>query len=302
MKIFVTGGTGFVGRQLTRKLISEGHAVTILSRRVPAERGGVRGITYVTGDPTQEGAWQESVANHDAVINLAGASIFTRWTSSARKRIRESRILTTTHLVNALHDLHGNKVLFLSTSAVGYYGFNEEGELDETAPPGEGFLAALSQDWEAAALRADKRVVQVALMRFGIVLGRDGGALSMMRPLYKWHLASPLGKGRQWLSWIHEDDLVRIILAVLKNRNITGPVNCVAPVPVQNNVFTRTMAEVMGLRMILPTIPSFAVRAVLGEFSTVLLKGQKVIPKRLIDMGFAFRFPEIKVALTDLLD
>ena len=300
MNIFVTGGTGFIGSQLTRKLIDEGHTITVLSRNGPKNTRFVQGIDYVTGDPTQEGVWQDSVATYDVVINLAGASIFTRWTRTARKRIRESRILTTTNLVNALRDPKKNS-LFLSASAVGYYGFNDNDDLDETAPPGEGYLATLSQEWEAAALHAEKPSVRVALMRFGIVLGREGGALGMMRPLYKWRLASPLGKGRQWLSWIHEEDLVRIFLYVLKERNISGPINCASPTPVQNIVFTKTMAEVMGRRAFLPAVPSFFVRTILGEFGTVLLKGQKVLPKRLLARGFAFKFPEIRMALTDLL-
>ena len=301
MKIFVTGGTGFVGRKLTKKLIGGGHTVTVLSRSGPKGTRVVQGIDYVDGDPTQEGAWQDSVANHDAVINLAGASIFTRWTRSARKRIRESRILTTTNLVHALRDPQVMDILFLSASAVGYYGFSEDGDLGETAPPGEGFLAALSQEWEAAAIQAEKPGVRVALMRFGIVLGREGGALSMMRPLFRWRLASPLGKGRQWFSWIHEEDLVNIFTHALERKDISGPVNCASPAPVQNNVFTKTMAEVMGRRIVLPAVPSFVVRAVLGEFGSVLLKGQKVLPKRLLAMDFAFQFPELRMALADLL-
>jgi uncharacterized protein (TIGR01777 family) len=301
MKIFVTGGTGFVGRKLTKKLIDGGHTVTVLTRSGPKGTRIVPGIDYVDGDPTQEGAWQDSVTNHDAVINLAGASIFTRWTRSARKRIRESRLLTTTNLVHALRDPPVMDILFLSASAVGYYGFSEDDDLGETAPPGEGFLAALSQEWEAAAIQAEKPGVRVALMRFGIVLGREGGALSMMRPLFRWHLASPLGKGRQWFSWIHEEDLVKIFTYVLERKDISGPVNCAAPAPVQNNVFTKTMAEVMGRRMVLPAVPSFVVRAVLGEFGSVLLKGQKVLPKRLLAMDFAFQFPELRMALADLL-
>lgn len=301
MKIFMTGGTGFIGRQLSRKLMGEGHTITILSRSVPKNERLVQGIDYVNGDPTREGAWQDSVATHDAVINLAGASIFTRWTRSARKRIRDSRILTTKNLVDALRDPQKKDILFLSASAVGYYGFNEVDDLSEKAPPGEGYLAALSQEWEATALQAEKPGVRVALMRFGIVLGREGGALNMMRPLYKWHLASPLGKGRQWFSWIHVEDLVRIFLFVLERKDTSGPVNCVSPAPVQNKVFTKTMAQVMGRRVFLPAAPSFALRIVLGEFSSVLIEGQKALPKRLIFWGFAFQFTEIRMALEDLL-
>ena len=301
MKIFMTGGTGFVGRKLTGKLIGSGHTVTVLSRSGPKDRRVIQGIDYLTGDPTQEGAWQDSVAHHDAVINLAGASIFTRWTRAARKRIRESRILTTTNLAHALREPQEKDIRFLSASAVGYYGFRDNEDTSETAPPGEGFLAALSQEWETAAIGAEKPGVRVVLMRFGIVLGREGGALNMMRPLYKWHLASPLGKGSQWLSWIHEEDLARIFLYMLERSDMSGPVNCAAPAPVQNNVFTKTMADVMGRHMFFPAVPSFVVRAFLGEFGTVLLKGQKVLPKRLLAMGFAFQFPELRMALADLL-
>jgi len=273
MKVFITGGTGFVGTTLTQKLAQEGHEVTLLTRNIKSNPTAFQRVSYVEGDPTQKGPWQEKVADQDVVINLAGASIFRRWTDSTKKLIWESRIETTRNLVEALSARKGKETYLFSTSAVGYYGFHEEEVLDESSPSGEGFLADLSKEWESAAVKAKEHGVHLILMRFGIVLGRRGGALQQMIPAFKWWMGSPLGSGNQWFSWIHEQDLVNIFLYVIKGNRISGAVNCTAPNPVTNRELTQTLGEVLGKPTFMPAVPGFVMSLILGEFGSVLLKG-----------------------------
>ncbi|MBN1103648.1 MAG: TIGR01777 family oxidoreductase [Deltaproteobacteria bacterium] len=301
MRIFITGGTGFIGRTLTKALVREGHDVTVLTRTPGAPSGTGRGLSFLAGDPLGQGEWQSAVADHDVVINLAGASIFGRWTKERRKAIRESRLLTTGRIVEALSGDRGRVRRLLSASAVGFYGFCGDAELDEQGPPGEGFLASLTRDWEAAARDAEAFGVSVALLRFGVVLGRDGGALKQMIPPFRWYLGSPMGSGRQWFSWIHEKDLVEIFLFLLGRENIAGPLNCTAPHPVRNEEMTTTLGDVLGKPTFMPAVPGFVLRILMGKFAETLLKGQRVLPGRLRDSGFGFRFPELNAALKDLL-
>jgi uncharacterized protein (TIGR01777 family) len=301
MKIFMTGGTGFVGTTLTEKLTQEKHQITILTRALNEDSPSPKGVTYLEGDPTEKGVWQESVPEHEVVINLAGASIFRRWSETAKEIMRDSRILTTQNLVEALAPGKGKETLLLSTSAIGYYGFHEDEELGEESGPGEGFLASLSQDWESAALKAEAYGAKVALLRFGIVLGKSGGALRQMVPLFNAFLGSPLGRGEQWFSWIHEEDLASIYSYLIAEKNISGPINCTAPNPVRNMDLTTALAQALGKPTFMPAVPGFMLRLIMGEFGSVLLEGQKVLPNRLLDAGFRFKFPKIKGALQDLV-
>jgi len=301
MKIFMTGGTGFVGSTLTPKLTRAGHEVTILTRRVREGRPLPSGVSYVEGNPTEKGDWQERAAAHDAAINLAGTSIFTRWSDSAKKAMQESRVLTTQNLVEALGARKDKKTALLSTSAVGYYGFCGDEDLREESPPGDDFLASLTETWEQAALKAQDFGARVVLLRFGIVLGRNGGALMKMVPLFKWYLGSPLGSGKQWFSWIHEQDLADVFPFLLDHENLSGPVNCTAPHPVRNREMTPLLGDVLGKATFMPAVPGFMIKTVLGEFGSVLLRGQKVLPAKLLQAGFQFSFPELKGALEDLL-
>lgn len=300
MKVFITGGTGFVGTNLARKLTQAGYEVTVLARAIRGDRT-LPGVSFVEGNPTKAGPWQAAVADHDAFINLAGAPIFQRWTKSVKRTIRESRIATTQNLVKALEARKGKETRFLSTSAVGYYGFHEDVDLDEGSPSGEGFLASVCQEWEACALEAEKFGVHVSLLRFGVVLGGRGGALGKMIPLFKWYLGSPLGSGRQWFSWIHEEDLSEIFLYLLGHEEMTGPINCTAPHPVRNREMTRVLGKVLGKATFMPAVPGFMIKLILGEFGSVFLKGQKVLPKRLLRAGFSYKFPDLEGALRDLL-
>jgi uncharacterized protein (TIGR01777 family) len=301
MKIFVTGGTGFVGAALTKRLVEQGHEVTTLTRSTQAVRSMSRGVALLGGDPQKQGVWQHEVARHEVIINLAGESIFRRWTATTKKQIRDSRILTTQHLVESLSTRRGKDTLLLNASAVGYYGFREDEELDENGSPGNDFLAMLAQDWEARARKAEGQGVRVVLCRFGIVLGRDGGAMKQMLPGFKLGLGSPLGDGRQWFSWIHEIDLVNGIVFLIGRKDISGAVNCTAPHPVRNQELTKILGEVLHRPTFMPSVPRWVLRLAVGEFGTVLLHGQKVLPQKLLDNGFTFQFPTLMQALHDLV-
>ena len=302
MKIFMTGGTGFVGRHLTRELTDQGHQITILTREIKSGRSLPQGARYLAGDPTRPGLWQEEVGAHDAVVNLAGASIFNRWTDEYKKLLRESRLLTTRNVVAALAARKGMETVLLNPSAVGYYGFHQDEGLGEESLPGDDFLATLARDWEQEAVKAVEWGVRVIRCRFGIVLGDRGGALDQMVPIFKKGLGSPLGNGKQWFSWIHQEDLSAILLFLIGQKEVSGPVNCTAPHPVRNVELTKTLAEVLGKPAFLPAVPGFMLKIIMGEFGDVLLKGQKVLPRKLLSLGYAFRFPFLKDALNDLLN
>ena len=300
MKVFLTGGTGFVGTYLTRLFIAEGHEVTILTHERKEPSPKMNGLSYISGNPVAKGRWQKAVPEHDVVINLAGASIFSRWTDSYKELLRQSRILTTRHLVEALRD-DAKHVTFFSTSAVGIYGFHEDEELTESAAPGSDFLARLAYDWEKEALRAQDKGARVVLTRFGIVLGKNGGALGQMIPLFKYFMGGPLGSGRQWFSWVHMDDLVAAFAFLMERRDIQGAVNLCSPQPVRNRELARAIGRILHRPSCMPA-PGFMIRLILGEFGNVLLKGQRVVPRVLLDAGFQFQYPAIEDALANIIE
>jgi hypothetical protein len=256
----------------------------------------------VVGDPTRPGPWQEAVPSHEVFINLAGASIFSRWTEAHKKAMRDSRILTTRNLVEALAARKGQTTALISTSAIGYYGFHGDEELTEDDPPGNDFLAVLCRDWEAEARKAEGWGVRVVRCRFGIVLGDKGGALDQMLPLFKKNLGSPLGSGDQWFSWIHQEDLSRVLLFLIGQEQAAGPINATAPRPVRNRELSRLLAAALNKSTFLPPVPGFLLKLILGEFGNVLLKGQRVLPGKLLSLGFQFQFPDLKGALENLLN
>jgi uncharacterized protein (TIGR01777 family) len=299
MKFFMTGGTGFVGTYLSQRLISEGHTVTILTHAVGDTELKMTGLSYIMGNPTTKGKWQEAVRNHDAIINLAGASIFSRWIPEQKKILLSSRIETTSNLVTSLPD-NAKHITFFSTSAVGYYGFHEDEELIESSPSGDDFLAKLAYAWEQEALRAQDKGARVIITRFGIVLGKNGGALGQMIPLFKYFLGGPLGSGRQWFSWVHMHDLAEAFIFLLSYKNISGPVNLCSPNPLRNKDLADAIGKVLQRPSFMPT-PGFMIRLILGEFGDVLLKGQRVIPHRLMESGFKFRYPDIEEALKNIM-
>jgi len=302
MKIFVTGGTGFVGRYVTRRLTESGHEVFILTRSPSRAKELVPWAAIVEGDPKIPGGWQQRASVSDAAINLAGSSISTLWTDAARKSIMDSRILTTRNLVDALCS-SGNEKVLINASGVGYYGSRLDDEiLDEDSAPGAEFMSRVTIEWEDEATKAAQCGTRVALCRFGIVLGRGGGALSLMLPAFRYLLGSSMGSGGQWMSWIHQEDLLNIFSLLLSDRKMSGPVNCVSPNPTRNAEFAKTLARTLGRPLVLPAVPAFLLRTLLGEFANVVLKGQRVIPKRLMEKGFSFRFPTLQQALENLIE
>ncbi len=296
----MTGGTGFVGTQLTSRLIQDGNGVTILTRSPKGPEKGAAGISYLRGDPTQKGPWQEAIKNHDAIINLAGASIFSKWTEEHKKAIRESRVHTTQNIVEGIQSRPERPVTLISTSAVGYYGFRGDEELFEESPPGNDFLAKIALEWEGEALKAGEKGARVVITRFGIVMGEKGGALSRMIPLFKKYIGGPIGSGKQWFSWIHLKDLAEAFAFLLKHPEISGPVNICSPNPVRNKDLAKALGKALHRPSFIPA-SGFMVKRVLGEFGSVILEGQKVIPRKLLDTGFVFQYPDIDKALQSIV-
>jgi uncharacterized protein len=300
MKIFMTGGTGFLGTALARSFVDRGHAVTILSRAAGRKENLPVRVSSFQGNPVEKGAWQQEAAAHDVIVNLAGASIFSRWTAEHKETMRRSRIDTTRNLVEALAAPGKKTRLLLSGSAVGYYGSRGNEDLDENSAPGDDFLARLTRDWEAAAVEAEQYGVNVIRCRLGIVLGEGGGAFDKMLPAFRLGLGSQLGSGHQWFSWIHQQDLNRIFLFLLE-APLTGPVNCTAPQPVTNKELTKALGEVLHRPVLLPRVPSFLLKSTLGDLGSLVLEGQKVLPRRLQAAGFTFSYSEIRKAIADLV-
>jgi uncharacterized protein len=302
MKVFITGGTGFVGSNLTQRLVELGHEVTVITRSAEKSQALLPGAAFVEGNPTRPGPWQESVHGHDVIVNLAGRSIFTYWTRKARREIIESRVSITRNLVDALPGAAAGTLL-ISASAIGYYGSSmDDRALDENSPPGDDFLAEVGKRWEAEARRAEQLGIRVVTSRFGIILGKNGGAIEKMIPAFRYCLGSPLGSGKQWFSWIHLEDLLGIMVFLMEKQNLAGAINATAPYPVRNKELTVTLAKVLRRPVILPAVPGFLLRIALGEFGSVLLEGQRVIPQRLLEVGYRFRFATVEEALRNLVD
>ena len=300
MNVLIIGGTGFIGSILTARLLRDAHEVSLLIRNKDAAHTGLRGVSFIQGDPTVRGPWQQMLRNYDAIINLAGASIFSQWTPQQKRAIRESRVSTTRNIVEALEACPSPSVTLLSASAVGYYGFHGDEELTEESPSGNDFLATIAREWEEEALKARQKGARVCLMRLGIVLGTRGGALSQMIPLFKKCVGGPIGNGKQWFSWVHATDLAEVFSFILKHPELSGAFNVCSPKPVTNSSLSKALGKALH-RPSFVSAPGFMVRWVLGEFGSVLLKGQRVIPRRLMDSGFVFKYQEIDEALAELV-
>jgi uncharacterized protein len=296
MKVCIAGGQGYIGTALQRAMVERGWEVSVIARRVPPS--GKPGIQFISGDTSRPGPWQDTLPFHDVIINLVGSTIFQRWTPRAKELIRSSRIDTTREIVSTLTK-HKSGTLLVNASAVGYYGFLSDKTVDESSPAGIDFLADVSRRWEEEATRyAGGRIVRC---RFGIVLGKGGGALALMAPLFRACLGAPLGSGSQWFPWIHLDDLVRGIIHIIEDESMSGAVNLVSPAPVTNRAFTRVLAETLHRPVVLPSVPSWLLKLILGELGEMLLNGQRVVPSRLIERGFRFRFSDIRDALQHIL-
>jgi uncharacterized protein (TIGR01777 family) len=300
MRIFLTGATGFVGRALAARLLGEGIEVTA-EVRSPRSAAGRLGPEVELVDAADEGAILEALGRSDAVVNLAGENLFGgRWTAERKRRLVESRVDRTRRLVALLGRASHRPQLLVSASAIGIYGDVEGEPATEGTPAAADFLGGLCRDWEAAALEARTAETRVAIVRIGLVLGAGGGALERLVPMFELGLGGRLGDGRQPVSWIHVDDLVGIFVAALRDPRIDAPVNAVAPEVVTNGTFTDLLAGLLGRPALLP-VPAPLLRLVLGEASRVLLGGRTVLPRRLDELGWSFRFPSLREALADVV-
>jgi len=292
MRITMTGATGFIGSRIRAALAAGGHELRLISRR-PRE-GFFAWPDYAAPSPA------ESLAGADAVIHLAGEPVAQRWTPEVKRRIRESRATGTARLVEALEKLSPRPSVLICASATGYYGDRGEEVLDETSPPGEGFLAETCVEWEKAAAAAEPLGIRVVRLRFGMVLGREGGALPKMLPLFRFCLGGKLGSGMQWMPWIHVEDAAALALWALSEPSAAGPFNAVAPYPARNAEFTRALEGLLG-RPALFTVPAWALRLAMGEAAQIVLSSQRVAPRAALNAGFRFRYPALADALRALL-
>jgi uncharacterized protein (TIGR01777 family) len=297
MRALITGATGFVGPYLIDLL----DRPRVLTRSIERARSSLAGknVEFVGGDLNLGVPPLSAVEGIDTVFHLAGESVAGgRWTRKRKQRIRDSRVIGTRNLVDALGKLRAEArpAVMVSASAVGYYGSRGDEMLVEEAEAGDDFLADVCRAWEREALRATEIGIRTAMLRIGIVLGPGGGALKKMLPPFKLGLGGPLGSGRQWMPWIHVEDLARLFLHAAETESVRGPVNAVAPTPVRNREFTRTLAKVLHRPAFMPA-PYFGLRLLFGEFAQVLFASQKVEPRRATASGFSFRYPQLADAL-----
>lgn len=302
MRILITGGTGLIGSALSRSLVEGGDEVTILTRSPERQQAQAQeGVVFKKWDGETVANWGQLVSNVDAIVNLAGAGIAEgRWTLARKEQIRESRISSGQALVSAIQDSETVPKLLIQSSAVGYYGPGDEQEITEEASPGSDFLASVCKGWEASTEQVETLGVRRVVIRTGVVLSAKGGALPRMTLPFRLFAGGPLGSGSQYFPWIHIDDEVAAIRFLLANGEASGPFNLAAPNPPTNKEFVRHLGHVMGRPSLMPT-PSFALRALFGEMSTVLLDGQRAVPSRLQEAGYQFIFPDPVAALRDLL-
>jgi uncharacterized protein len=295
VKIIISGASGLIGRRLATLFAAEGHSIHALSRGGGRTPPGARGSAW---DPSSGEPPLEALRDADAVIHLAGENVAQRWTDDARRRIRESRVAGTRSLVQALAKLPRRPEALICASAVGYYGSRGDETLTEGSPPGTGFLPEVCVAWEREAQAAEELGMRVVRLRLGVVLDSKGGALPRMLPAFRWGVGGRLGDGRQWMSWIHLEDVAGLFrTAVLAPMN--GAVNAVSPNPVTNAEFTRVLARAIS-RPAVFAVPEFALKAMLGEMSEVLLASQRAVPTAAEAAGYRFRFPELQGALKAL--
>lgn len=301
----VTGATGLIGPALVAALRDRGAQVTVLSRdpaRAEARLGaaGPAGVEAVRWDLMNEPAPARALAGRDAVVHLAGENVAQRWTSKAKQAIRESRVAGTRHLVAGLRGAEPRPRTLVSASAIGYYGHRGEEPLDEDARAGEDFLARVCADWEYEAARASELGLRVVQVRSGVVLDRDGGALGKMLPPFRLGIGGPVAGGRQYISWIHRDDLIGMILTAIADERWTGPINATAPQPVSNRDFSRALASALGRPSWLP-VPGGALRLRYGGMAEIVTTGARAVPAKPLVLGYEFHHPQLAEALQSAL-
>ncbi|KAL5706579.1 Complement component 1 Q subcomponent-binding protein [Ranunculus cassubicifolius] len=302
MTVSITGATGFVGQRLVKRLHSDNHSIRVLTR----SKSKAQLVFPVKDFPgiiiAEESEWKNNIQGSNAIVNLAGMPISTRWSSEIKEEIMKSRINVTSKVVDLINkcDSGVRPTVLVSATAVGYYGTSETEAFDEQSPPGKDYLAQVCREWEGSAVKVNKDV-RLALIRIGVVLGKDGGALAKMIPLFTMFAGGPLGSGKQWFSWIHLDDIVNLIYEALVNPSYKGVINGTAPNPVRLSEMCEQLGNVMGRPSWLP-VPDFALKAVLGEGACVVLEGQRVLPVRAKELGFQFKYAYIKDALKAIIN
>jgi uncharacterized protein (TIGR01777 family) len=300
MRVFITGGTGLVGQRLVRAFQQRGDRPVVLSRRADFARQQFGpAVEVVQGDPMQAGSWMDAVGGCDGVVNLAGENIFARrWNDSFKQLLLDSRVQVTRHVAEALAraPANGHPRVLVSASAIGYYGPHGDEELTESSPPGDDFLSKVCVQWEKAAVVAGARCVVV---RIGVVLDPAGGALAKMLTPFKLFTGGPVAGGRQWMSWIHHADMTGLLLFALDRSDVQGPLNASAPNPVTNRQFAKALGRAIHRPSFFPT-PAFLLRLGLGEVAGVIATGQRVLPRRPMQLGYQFRHSTIDGALADL--
>jgi hypothetical protein len=305
MKIAISGATGFVGSRLVKRLHTEGHKILVLTRNTtfaqkvfPSQ--AFPNLEIISYTPGVSGSWQDCIAGCDGVVNLAGEPIAEgRWTPERKQEILNTRKLGTQKIVEAIAKANPQPTVLVNTSAIGYYGTSETASFDEDSASGNDFLAQVCQEWEAEASKVKDTNVRLVILRFGIVLG-NGGALGKMITPFKLFAGGPIGSGQQWFSWIHLDDIVSLIIQALTKPTMEGVYNATAPQPVRMNDLSTTMGNVMNRPSWLP-VPGFAIEAILGDGAKVVLEGQQVLPKRTLESGFEFQYPNLPSALKHIL-
>lgn len=302
MKVVITGATGFVGQVIVKQLLAAGDEVVVLTRNV-ARAAITLGSSckYFQWNESEELPPLEALEGADGIINLMGESISKRWDENQKKKIYNSRIHGTRKLVEAMEKLKKKPSVFVSTSAIGIYGNRGSEEINEGSNVASDFLAKVCLDWENEANKARNHQARVAIIRVGIVLGHGGGALAQMLPIFKLGGGGPLGNGKQYMSWIHIDDLASMYVEALKNPEIKGVLNGTSPYPVTNAEFTKVLGKVVRRPAFLPA-PSFAIKIAFGEMSQILLEGQKVLPVKFKEAKFRFRMPTLEMALKESIN
>jgi hypothetical protein len=302
-RVVVTGATGGIGRALVAALRERGDQVVALSRDEQKARQSLGEEIEIVAwaDPTGSPVPAVALSKADAVVHLLGEPVAQRWNDASKARIRDSRVESTRQLVRALRDLPADErpSVLVSQSATGYYGPSDDRELDEAAPAGDDFLAHVVEAWEGEAEQAEP-LVRVARTRTGVVLSPRGGALAQMLPVFRLGIGGPVAGGSQYVPWIHLDDVVGALAFCVDEEAVAGPINVTAPRPVTNAEFSRGLGRALKRPAVVP-VPGFALRLLYGEMSEIVTTGQRVIPERLQELGFAFRHPELDAALRDVL-
>jgi len=292
MRVAVTGATGLVGGAVVAALTERGDEVTALSRSTPG--------TAIWSDPKTQLAPADALRGRDGVVNLLGEQIAQRWSDDVKREIHDSRILSTRNLVSALAELPEQERprVLVSGSGAGWYGHRGDERLDESAPAGDDFLARLTVDWEAEARRAEELGIRVVTNRTGVVLSESGGALAKMLPFFKAGIGGPVAGGGQYMPWIHLDDVAGAILFELDTDAASGPVNLTAPEPATNRELSKALGRALGRPAIAP-VPALAVKALYGQMAEIVTTGQRAVPRKLTELGYRFRQPELETAFRD---